>query len=266
MQPNEKSAFVSLLHDHAVGLDVAPLTPARNTFYFESLGQFTLAQVQCALLQLRLTSPHFPKPSDIFGAIIKADDGHADVEVAWALAQHFENQEDTVTWTAEIAEAWGVALPLLHQGDRVAARMAFKAHYERIVQRARIHGRPPVWEASIGFDAKSRRKALVDAQHSGHLTSMQVAKQIAGSTPPKGDPLLALEHSAEGNPAAAAAKESLAQLRAAIAQRAVSGESPDAIARRATAEAKQRAAAMVEEVEFPPNLPPLPQRYREARP
>ena len=56
--------------------------------------------------------------------VSRIDDGRPGVEEAWAMLPLDEAQ--SVVWSAEMAEAFGVARGLIDDGDRVAARMAFK--------------------------------------------------------------------------------------------------------------------------------------------
>jgi hypothetical protein len=58
---------------------------------------------------------------------VQAADGIPGAEEAWALMSRPE--DDTVVITEQMGEAMQIAGPLLKDGDRVAARMAFKEAY-----------------------------------------------------------------------------------------------------------------------------------------
>lgn len=81
----------------------------------------------------------------------------------------------SVVWTSEMAQAWGVAAPLLAQGDGVAARMAFLERYRALVQLGRDAGVPPQWTPSLGHDPLGRESALIEAAERGRLSASHVA-------------------------------------------------------------------------------------------
>lgn len=79
------------------------------------------------------------------------------------------DEATTVVWTEEMSGAWGVALPLLEEGDRVAARMAFLESYRTRTQRARDAGTPVNWTVSFGHNAELRQAALAEAIRHGRI-------------------------------------------------------------------------------------------------
>ena len=88
---------------------------------------------------------------------------------AWSLALPAADERNTVVWTSEASKAWSVALPLLEVGDKVGARMAFIAAYERHVSTAKSEGKQPVHEVSAGWDAAGLDLAIQQAQIAGLL-------------------------------------------------------------------------------------------------
>lgn len=104
---------------------------------------------------------------------------------AWARALHSTDEQETVVWTPEIARAFGVAKPVLDGGDKVGARMAFLAAYEREVEAAKTEGRPPEWQVSLGHDQQRREIVLTDAVNAGKLPAPKVAHLL----PPPDKPL-----------------------------------------------------------------------------
>ncbi|MDI3463657.1 MAG: hypothetical protein OJF50_002478 [Nitrospira sp.] len=89
--------------------------------------------------------------------------GHPGPEEAWALiSQSMQNEAISIVWTDEMREAAGVAFAV--QDDKVAARMAFKEAYTRIMGDARAKQKPPHWSASLGWDANGREIAQIEAQ------------------------------------------------------------------------------------------------------
>lgn len=99
---------------------------------------------------------------------------------AWAQALPAANDRNTVVWSVESRKAWFMALPLLESGDKVGARMAFIAAYDREVAQAKSAGMMPQQEVSYGDDAELRRIAVTQAQERGLLP------------PPKREEVLAL--------------------------------------------------------------------------
>jgi len=88
-----------------------------------------------------------------------------------------KSESETVVWTGEMGEAFGVAVPLMDRGDMVAARMAFKEKYLRLVSEARDSGKPVVWSATLGHDVTGRSGPITDAVEKGRL-SLTVAKGL----------------------------------------------------------------------------------------
>jgi hypothetical protein len=112
-----------------------------------------------------------PLPADVIAQIVgeAANDRRPGAEEAWAIAIHSADENRTVVWTAEIAEAWGIAKGIAANGDDVGARMAFKEAYTRLVAEARAVLRPAKWAASLGHDPEQRDKELERAQLAGLL-------------------------------------------------------------------------------------------------
>ena len=97
---------------------------------------------------------------------------------AWATALKANDENETVTWTQEICDAWAVCRPVLKGGDQVGARMAFKAAYDRIVAQANAEGRSPEWIISQGRDPEKRAMAVEAARTAGLLPA-PVVEQFA---------------------------------------------------------------------------------------
>jgi hypothetical protein len=72
-----------------------------------------------------------------------------------------KDENDSAAMTSEMSQALAVANDLIYEGDLVAARMAFKAAYNRLVDEAKMQGRKPQWFASLGHDKNSRYNAQV---------------------------------------------------------------------------------------------------------
>jgi hypothetical protein len=126
---------------------------------FDDLEDYPLHIVMGALKVHRKTAKFAPTVFDII-EIIKDRTGakHVGVEEAWTIAVESFDEYSTVVWTKEIAEARGIASNL-YQQDKVAARMAFKDAYSRIIKTAN----EPKWFPTVGFDPQRRADAIATA-------------------------------------------------------------------------------------------------------
>jgi hypothetical protein len=96
------------------------------------------------------------------------EDGRPEVEAAWAMCP--KNEETSIVWTEEMAEAFGLCRPLLNDGNEIGARMVFKEQYPQIVSRARVEHKPVRWIPSLGWDANDRLRALSEAIEKKRIT------------------------------------------------------------------------------------------------
>lgn len=152
------------------------ITPSLVQAYANKLQDLTIEQIAAAG-KAHDSHPDrgrfFPKPADLRSYVIE-EDGFPTADEAWAICPSDESQ--SVVWCDEIVQAWGIAEPIM--SDRVAARMAFKGAYERLVAQARAEGRRPVWTASLGHDKHSRRDVIEAAARAGRLTHEHAAKLL----------------------------------------------------------------------------------------
>lgn len=119
---------------------------------------------------------------------------HPGVEQAWALVSKVMNNEEiSICWTEEMREAYGVAAPLAN--DAVAARMAFKEAYQRLVGEARAQRRLPAWSVSLGFNKALREECLREAEKKNLLTHAYAARttQLLAADPPTSEATKLLE-------------------------------------------------------------------------
>lgn len=162
----------------------APM-PETQAIWWRLLEGFDLSAVTAAFTRYVATEPKFPPtPAQIRETLgAGRGDGRPGADEAWAIALASRDEADTVVWTPEIAEAFGVCRTVLGMGDEVGARMAFKGAYERIVNAARLRNEPAQWVASIGFDPDRREKALRQAETAGLLAAPQVAALLPPPEP-----------------------------------------------------------------------------------
>lgn len=136
------------------------MSPAAAEVFAQDVARYPLSQVLAALTRCRREVKGRLTISDVISRI---DDGRPGPEEAWSLIPQDESRSSV--WTEEMQRAYGVACPLLAEGDAVGARMAFKEAYQREVQRARDSGSPVKWSATLGHDKGGRDEAHHEARN-----------------------------------------------------------------------------------------------------
>lgn len=141
---------------------------------------------------------------------------------AWALALASLDERNTVVWNDEIQEAWAQVRAVAEGRDKVGARMAFLAAYERITAQAREQRKLPVPVVSIGWDAQLRATALERAVSSGLLTHDRASQysETLALPAPAFNPLALLEGGGVPKSAPPELKAKLNSLRDELASRA----------------------------------------------
>lgn len=174
MQESDKANFAALVTG-VMDVYGSKATQASLSIWWAALQRFPFEAVRSGLsahVQDPIAGKFAPKPADIIGKL-QSMDGRPGPEEAWSMIPRDESS--SVVWTEEMAEAFGVANPLLNEGDQVAARMAFTERYRALVQQARDAGKPVKWMPSLGTDRLGREGALLEAESKGRLTSEHVA-------------------------------------------------------------------------------------------
>lgn len=213
MQHEDFDNFSRVL-DAAYSLHSKSLTADARALFFAALGEYSLADVRKAV-SAHIKDPQRgqfpPKPADLIAQLIgdAANDGRPEANEAWAIALRGRDERDTVVWTQEIAQAFGIAAPVLEKGDDTGARMAFKAAYERLVEKARADGRPVQWLASLGHDAAQREVVVADAVRIGRLQLEHAKAIVPALAAPEGsyDTSIAMQNLARMRQIAAAATQ-----------------------------------------------------------
>jgi hypothetical protein len=138
----------------------------------EELKAYPLDAVRVALKRCRC---ELARRLTIHDILDRLPGGHPGQEEAWGVvAPSLKNEQLSLVWTDEMREAYGVASGLAE--EVVAARMAFKETYVRLVSEARAQQRPPVWTASLGWDPKLRAVALQDAVQKNKISAAYAAR------------------------------------------------------------------------------------------
>jgi hypothetical protein len=127
------------------------------------LGRYPEEQVIHALSRCRVELKFKLTVGDI---IERIDDGRPAADEAWAHVSRALDERVSVVATDEALQALG---EVRHLADETAARMAFRAAYQRIVLRHKADGVPPQWVPSLGHDPKGRARAVAEATERGRL-------------------------------------------------------------------------------------------------
>ena len=158
------------------------LSPAAARLLAGDLADFNQIAVLGALARCRMERHGPLKVADILARI---DDGRPDADEAWAMMPTSELA--SVVWTNEMAQAWGVACPLLEAGDIGAARNVFQSIYTKAVLEARIRREPARWMPSLGSDVGARERVLLDAMKKQRLSAEHVASLLPPEEATGGD-------------------------------------------------------------------------------
>lgn len=154
-------------------------SPEAAAVFVGDLAAYPEDQILKALVRCRKEVRGVLTLSDVVGRL---EDGRPGAEEAWALLPMTER--DSAVWTTEMSQAFGVALPLIDSGEVVAARMAFKETYQRMVSQARDKGVPVSWMVTLGHDPRGRAPVLAKAVELGRLTFDQAQHYAPELTPP----------------------------------------------------------------------------------
>lgn len=185
MQNADKAEFVKTLNLCYATL-LKPLPPVESLgLWFTILEPYSIEQVRAALSQHMRESKFPPVPADVVTRLPKESDGRPDANEAWAIALRSRDERDTVVWTQESAEAFTIASAVLDAGDEVGARMAFKAAYERLVEKSRAAGAKPQWHMSLGHDPLLRESAATEAVRAGRLSIAHARAAVPALAAPK---------------------------------------------------------------------------------
>jgi len=137
----------------------AKLSDIAASMLISDLAAYDERDVIAALTRVRKSGKRFSLSA--ITEEIENNDGRPGVEEAWAMIPC--DEETSVVWTQEMAQAYGVASQLICDGDRIGARMAFKETYAKLVSEARERCEPAKWSPSLGCDVSGRQQALIEA-------------------------------------------------------------------------------------------------------
>lgn len=181
MIENEYSAFAEIWRGvHSAMAGGKTFSDASMTFVFDVLSEYPLSAIGQALKLHAKVSNFAPMPADVI-KIINAHTGmrRLPADEAWAMMPIGEYDkgknsphtiEKTVVWTDEMAEAYKSASVFLDDGDKIAARMAFKSAYDRLCSDAELKHKPVVWRIVPGYDKEEAKLVLQSHVANGHIS------------------------------------------------------------------------------------------------
>lgn len=143
------------------------LKPASIMLMTDDLADYSLDSVLAALRRCRREISGRLTLAAIIERVQAADEMPGPDE-AWAIMSRPES--DTVVMTEQMGGAMQSARPLLADGDKIGARMAFKDAYTRIVADAREKRIKPKWFVSLGRDKEGRAQPIAEAVRTGKLS------------------------------------------------------------------------------------------------
>lgn len=151
------------------------------TVFIEDLAGYPESQVLAALKRCRLAHTGRLTVADVLSRL---EDGRPGVETAWAQVATRTDERKSLAWCEEMRVAWATALPLLNAGDAIAARMAFKEEYTRLLTAARRERTPPQWSLTLGSDPDQREQVVTAAAAQGLITAAHAVTLLPYHPPP----------------------------------------------------------------------------------
>lgn len=187
MLEQDKKQFAQIVRSTMMVCGGSAPEPDVLRIWWATFKDYLMVDISMAFSQYAQRGEFAPKPADILKILDRIKpDGRPTADEAWAMIPRDEATSAVIT--DDMAEALGVAAPLLDEGDQVAARMAFKDVYNRVIDERRRAGVPVRWFASLGHDPNGRESVLTQAVIHARITS---AYAISLLPPDKADSLLA---------------------------------------------------------------------------
>lgn len=172
-----KAHFSALIDDLCVVYD-KPSTTDLKRLYWDDLGHLPIDAIEQAMRAHRRDPERgrfFPRPADLLARCRDPRGIHPAADAAWAIALASLDESASVVMTEQIAQARAAAHPIWEAGDKIGARMAFRAAYE---QRLALTQEPPRWQFSAGHDPVHRAEVAERALEQGLLRHEQVARYL----------------------------------------------------------------------------------------
>lgn len=154
------------------------MSTTQTAMYFRALAQYPLESMQLALDAHVCSAERgrfMPLPADLIAQLETARfDGRPMAEEAWSNAIKSLDENETIVWTEETAEAWySCANELMLAGDKFNASRGFIGKYEELVLIARKQNKPIVWLVAQGYDKDKRDQVIREAYKAKKITQAQ---------------------------------------------------------------------------------------------
>lgn len=177
MKPNEKRAFADLL---AGLLDIygRVVTPAAASLWWAAFEKHSIQDVSAAFSRYTQDPEqgrYPPTPAAVLSCLpIAPGQSRLSADEAWSFCLRSFDEADTAIMNEAIDAGRAAALPVWEIGDKIGARMAFRAAYERAVS----SGQRLTWRLSLGHDRAKREHAAEQAVSAGWLTRDAVREYL----------------------------------------------------------------------------------------
>ncbi|AHF03421.1 hypothetical protein MARPU_05655 [Marichromatium purpuratum 984] len=180
-----KRQFLAIMNDLGE-LYERQISPGLVRLYWEDLGHLPIEAFE-QLVRAHRRDPvrgrFFPKPADLLAAAEAIGGGALSADEAWTLALEVFDESASVCATEEVLTAAAAASGVWATGDKIGARMAFRAAYDRAITSQRAEGRPTVWRLSLGWDPELRARAAQAAVERKLITQEQAAPHLPPPEP-----------------------------------------------------------------------------------
>lgn len=192
MRPEDFDEFAQLLEATFDMIGKSPaaksISAGAKALFFSDMARFPLPLVRSALAAHRADGERgkwTPTPADLIFQIERHQtrDSRPGAEEAWALALTSTDEQNTVVWTQECAEAFAAARPVLEASGAISARKTFIEVYERLVAAARMSSKAVHWFVSPGLDKLAQQAAIAKAVDVGLLPAPQQLQLLEGPEP-----------------------------------------------------------------------------------
>ena len=151
-----------------------PFKPQVIALMVEDLAEWDFNEIQAALNACRREVKGRLSLKDIIDRLPKKGDVLPSADEAWGQIVDFGNEYKTIIAPKIAFQAAYQGAFALMDTDKVGARMAFKAAYERLVPE--YLNKPIEYQISLSNDRNERREALIRAVEDGKITKQHALK------------------------------------------------------------------------------------------
>jgi len=198
MNANDRLAFFELLDLTYDMIGVGPakiISPAAKAMFFTDLERYPLDLISGSLAAHRADPERgkfTPKVADIVYQIERRRRvSWLSADEAWSQVPKIEGQPGLMNDVTAQALAVANQFLALPRPDMTAARMAFKGCYERLVERAKLERRGPVYFVSPGgsyeeqqaIEQEAVRQGLLPARVEAAVPLLETSKRTPGAKP-----------------------------------------------------------------------------------